>query len=358
MIGEVVYLFSFDIANELATSKIGKILGQTPEPLDIRRDHTSPRDVPLHQPLAVEPGTMFSCDGKPVRVQVRVYDIGVVSVLLRLAIETDAIKKLIPYHRTLLSNGRDFGAAANEICQQVVKDITSAIIKPGIATEPEAYTIFCLTDLDGTTSVPEWLGKHQREVAGLLSDIDPNRLADSQIAEVIRRQQSFEISDLVVLDWDAALVVDLSGYVDDVLYVIELANVQLEEFRVIDQTLDRQFGSLYQLVERQPGFKLNATSALLRQLRSLSIDFAKLTDEVTHITKFLGDWYLARVYLSARERFHLDQWASSVEHRLEKLDDLYSVVRSEVSERRMLWLEIIIVVFFAIDVWALFFWKK
>ena len=93
-------------------------------------------------------------------------------------------------------------------------------------------------------------------------------------------------------------------------------------------------------------------------MRSLAIDFAKLTDEVTHITKFLGDWYLARVYLIARERFHLDQWSASVEQRLEKLEDLYSVVRGEVSERRMLWLEIVIVVFFAIDVWAIFFWKN
>lgn len=358
MIGEVVYLFSYDVANELLTSKIGKILGKHPEPLDIRRDHTSPRDVPLHRPLAVEPGTMFSCDGKPVRVQVRVYDIGVVSVLLRVPVETESIEKLIPYHRTLLSDGRDFGAAANEICRQVVRDISPALLKPAIVTEPEAYTIFCLTDLGGAVDVPAWFKEHERSVAGLLSDIDPSRLAESQIAEVVRRQQSFEISDLVVLDWDAAFVADLSGYFDDVLYVIELANVQLEEFRVIDQTLDLQFASLYQLVERRPGFKLNATSALLRQLRSLSIDFAKLTDEVTHITKFLGDWYLARVYLSARERFHLDQWAASVEQRLQKLDDLYSVVRGEVSERRMLWLEIVIVVFFAIDVWAIFFWNK
>ena len=35
----------------------------------------------------------------------------------------------------------------------------------------------------------------------------------------------------------AALVVDLTGYVDDVLYALELANLQLEEFRVMDQRL-------------------------------------------------------------------------------------------------------------------------
>jgi hypothetical protein len=84
-------------------------------------------------------------------------------------------------------------------------------------------------------------------------------------------------------------------------------------------------------------------------LRRFRVDVAKLADEVTHITKFFGDWYLARVYLGARDRFYLDQWRASVEQRLAQLDKLYSVVHTEVNEQRMLWLEAIIVIFFAID---------
>jgi hypothetical protein len=38
-----------------------------------------------------------------------------------------------------------------------------------------------------------------------------------------------------------------------------------------------------------------------------------------------------------------------VEQRLAQLDKLYSVAHSEMNEQRMLWLEIIIVIFFAID---------
>ena len=74
---------------------------------------------------------------------------------------------------------------------------------------------------------------------------------------------------------------------------------------------------------------------------------AKFTVEVTHISKFFGDWYLARIYLGARDRFYLDQWRTSVDQRLVQLDKLYSVVHAEVNEQRMLWLEVIIVIFFA-----------
>jgi hypothetical protein len=55
------------------------------------------------------------------------------------------------------------------------------------------------------------------------------------------------------------------------------------------------------------------------------------------------------VYLLARERFHLGQWRASVEQRLEEVDRLYTLTRGDVYERRMLWLEVVIVVFFAVD---------
>jgi hypothetical protein len=46
---------------------------------------------------------------------------------------------------------------------------------------------------------------------------------------------------------------------------------------------------------------------------------------------------------------YLEQWRASVEQRLAQLDKLYSVVHAGVNEQRMLWLEIIIVIFFAFD---------
>jgi len=137
--------------------------------------------------------------------------------------------------------------------------------------------------------------------------------------------------------------------VDDVLYALELANLQLEEFRMMDQRLDKYLDRAYQDLELRPMPLFGAANKVLRQLRRFRVDVAKLADEVTHITKFIGDWYLARIYLGARDRFYLDQWRASVEQRLAQLDKLYSVAHAEVNEQRMLWLEIIIVIFFAID---------
>jgi thymidylate synthase len=151
-------------------------------------------------------------------------------------------------------------------------------------------------------------------------------------------------------------VVDLSGYMDDVLYVLELANLQLEEYRMMDQRLDRYLDRAYNDLKRRRFGLFGTYSATLGTLRLFRVDVTKLNDEVTHISKFFGDWYLARVYLGALERFYLNQWRQSVENRLGQLDQLYSVVNADINNRRMVLLEVLVVIFFAIDLlWIIFF---
>jgi hypothetical protein len=229
------------------------------------------------------------------------------------------------------------------------------LVQPSEPSEPEAYTVFCLTGLGAAQDVNPWLGENRRAIAELLTEAKPGALSEMQVAEVLRISRTYSRADLVVIDWDAALVVDLNGYVDDALYVLELANLQLEEYRVMDQRLDRHLDRAYDDLKRSR-FRLFGTNVkTLSTLRLFRVDVTKLNDEVTHISKFFGDWYLARVYLGAAERFYLNQWRQSVEDRLGQLDQLYSVVNSDINNQRMVWLEVIVVVFFAIDLLLLTF---
>ena len=351
MKGEVVYLYAFDVANEIVTPRVREILSEKPFPFEIRQDRTLPKDMPLYKPLAIEPRPPAAkLHGVPVRLLIRIYDVGVVTVMMRAAFELDAPGDLMVFHNPKLDNGLTLGTVAEKLCAEVCDNLKESIVgRTEFPPSPEAYTVFCLTDLAGAKDANAWLAERRRAVAGLLTETAAEKLSESQVAEVLRIQRSFENTDLVVIDWDAALVVDLSGYVDDVLYALELANLQLEEFRVMDQRLDKYLDRAYDDLERQPRPSFGAANKILRQLRRFRVDVAKLADAATHITKFFGDWYLARVYLGARDRFYLDQWRASVEQRLAQLDKLYSVAHAEVNEQRMLWLEIIIVIFFAID---------
>ena len=360
MKGEVVYLYAFDVANEIITPRVQEILSEKPFPFEIRMDRTLPKDMPLYKPLAIEPHPLpAQLHGAPVRLLIRVYDVGVVTVMMRVAFEAGALADLMPFHNPKLENGETLDAVALKLCAEVCDSLRDLLVgRTEFPPPPEAYTVFCLTDLAGVNDVNRWLGEQRREVAGLLTETAASQLSEAQVGEVLRIQRSFENTDLAVIDWDAALVVDLTGYVDDVLYALELANLQLEEFRVMDRRLDTYLDRAYDDLERRRLPLFGGATKTLRHLRRFRVDVAKLTDEVTHITKFFGDWYLARVYLGARDRFYLDQWRASVEQRLAQLDKLYSVFHAEVNEQRMLWLEAIIVIFFAIDLLILLWVRR
>lgn len=350
MQGEVVYLYAFDVANEIATGRIGEILATRPSPFEIRAAHTVPKDVPFYKPLVIEPPPLRTALGKQtVRLVVRIYDVGVVSVAMRVAVEIDELAGLTPFHHPTLEDGQTFDTAARAMCAEVCHSLRDVLIQPAPLTKPEAYSVFCLTDLGGQTSATAWIATHRRVVAELLTEAGPGTLAEMQIGEVLRLSRSYADTDLIVIDWDAALVVDLDGYVDDVLYVLELANLQLEEYRVMDQRLDKYLNRVYDDLNRRRFGVFGTYSKTLGKLRLFRVDVTRLNDEVSHISKFFGDWYLARVYLSAAERFYLGQWRQSVENRLGQLDDLYSVVNADINNRRMVWLEVLIVIFFAID---------
>src|SRR5208283_5538305 len=82
--GEVVYLYAFDVANEIITQRVQEILSEKPFPFEIRMDRTFPKDMPLYKPLAIEPRPLSArLQGSPVRLLIRIYDVGVVTVMMR-----------------------------------------------------------------------------------------------------------------------------------------------------------------------------------------------------------------------------------------------------------------------------------
>jgi hypothetical protein len=348
--GQVVYLYAFDVANEIVTAEIEDVLSLRPVKFEVRVERNYPRDVPFYRPLAIQlPPLANSLLGRPVQVLVRIYDVGAVTVALSVPFELAGLAELMPLANPKLDAGASLDAAARDICADVCRSLAGALDGPSPPTEPEAYTVFCLSDLGGQQNALDWLDQHRRDVAGVLCDSPPDNLSSPQIEETLRSQISFDTTDLVVCYWDAALVIDLAGNFEGNLYLLELANLQLVEFRVMDQILDRYLRHAYDDLERRQWSLLGVSSRVLHALRTFRVDLTKLADGVTNITKFVGDWYAARVYLAVRERFHLDGWRTNVERRLSQLDQLYSVVHSDINERRMLWLEVIIVVMFAID---------
>src|SRR5262249_21893379 len=161
------------------------------------------------------------------------------------------------------------------LCEHVYRDIGPALVRPSPVGEPETYAAVCLHDLGGPADVEAWLADRRADVAGLLAGLPPDRGSAGQTGEGVRYQRSLTPADAVVLAWDAALVIDLAGPAADVLHTLELANLQLEEFRQMDRALDRFLTNAYADLERRSplGF---GTTAVLRKLRWFRVDLVRL----------------------------------------------------------------------------------
>jgi hypothetical protein len=159
----------------------------------------------------------------------------------------------------------------------------------------------------------------------------------------------------VVIDWNAALILDEPEDFDETLYVMELANLQLAELEAYDRMLDQALERSYRDVLRR---SRRRRSSVLKEVKELRIDLARLSDELSNITKFFGDWHLARVYESVAARFHLSDWHRAVDEKLKTLHDLYQVLNHDQNNQWMLLLEVTIVLLFVIDLVMLFLGVK
>jgi hypothetical protein len=142
-------------------------------------------------------------------------------------------------------------------------------------------------------------------------------------------------------------VIDEPRHFDETVYALELANLQLAELEAIDRLLDDALDRSYRDLNRQPW---RGRSTVLRELRELRVDLTRMSDELLNISKFFGDWHLARIYQNVSARFHLADWHRTVDDKLKSLDSLYQLLHHDLNNRWMLILEVTIVLLFILDV--------
>ena len=291
----------------------------------------------------------------PVRMErtIKLLPVGAISITVCVPFAVDQIKDLVVYHDLTFSNGL-LHEEVRHLAEEVRRELAPFFIRPlPHLLEEEAYTVFCIDSpllrKDGSClNAEEWLEDHRREVASLLTQ-EPNigHLSRQEAEESTCRYLSYYEHDLVVVDWDAALILDEPKNFEETLYILELANLQLAELEAYDRILDDALERSYRDLRARP---MRTRGNILSELREIRIDMARFSDELSNITKFFGDWHLARIYQSISTRFHLAEWHHTIDEKLRTLDNLYQLLNQDRTNRWMLILEATIVLLFIIDV--------
>jgi hypothetical protein len=354
--GEIVYIYAFDVAYDMKREGVGQLMGQPVQQVAIDASKRTPRQHLFYRPQMVHlPAIERTTAMGKVKLSrnIKLLPVGAISITVRVPFEVARLGDLVGYHDLTFAEG-SLHDEVRALAEQVTRELKGYYVRPNerLADE-EAYTVFCihgpLQDCDGQRiSCEEWLEKHRREVAALLTqEPDIDHLSEQEAAESTGRYLSYYDHDLVVVDWDAALVLDQPRNIDETLYVMELANLQLAELEAYDRILDEAVERSYRDLTQRT---LRSRASILSQLGEIRIDLARLSDELSNITKFFGDWHLARVYQALSTRFHLADWHKSIDEKLKTLDDLYQVLKQNQNNRWMLMLELTIVFLFVVDV--------
>ena len=364
-VGEVVYIYAFDIAYDFERKPLRELLGQPVAQFSMDSSKRSPKHLFFYRPQMVRltPLERIGPHG-PVCVQrvVKILPVGAVSITVHVPFAVDRVEDLVEYHDLEFSNGV-LQDEVRQLAEEIRRELAPYLVKPVIdLSQEEAYTVFCMEpptmgSLDGApASAENWLLTNRREVAALLTqEPDIAHLSNQEANESTHLYLSYYESDLVVVDWDAALIIDKPHNFEESLYIMEMANLQLAELEAYDRMLDDALVRSYRDLSNRAS---RNRAEVLRELRDIRIDMARFNDELSNITKFFGDWHLARIYENISARFHLGDWHRSIDRKLKTLDDLYQILKHDQNNRWILMLELTMVLLFVIDLVFLFMGLK
>ena len=82
----------------------------------------------------------------------------------------------------------------------------------------------------------------------------------------------------------------------------------------------------------------------LAHIQALRFDALFILENLENSSKIIGDYYLGQIYARLCEIFNTEGWKWSVERRLDALQDVYDMVKSDAGEKRMVALEVTFII--------------
>jgi hypothetical protein len=312
------------------------------------------RPPPLRFPLGPVVITMPGLAGTPIRsAEATVFDFAGVSLALQLpfCLSRGELRHLaagLAEPPTALA----IVQTARAVLEPLYHRLLPAISKPAWRDNLwEEYFVFQFPP--GPAVEPDTLlDMHAGWLASLLR-LEDEPLSRQEIAEALRLVLRYRNDDLFLPDWAAAVLVDRDGECDETLQAIEFANLQLLEYRHIDQRLDGTLAQADDLLRRAALSFLPAWRGPARPLRvlgELKVEANGLFERTTNALKLVGDQYLARLYRMVSSRYHLAEWEQSIQRKLDVLEGVYQVISTQTSHFRSESLEFIVVLLILIEI--------
>ncbi len=331
---------AFDWGDAIRLEQVRQLVAARAQELP-RRRRTPPsffyRPPPAH--VLLGPVALELAELGPVQASagVTLFDFGAVSLGFHVPFELPA--EALLRQAGSLAESEPLVQKARTVLQPLYQQLLPAVEDPGWQEDlSEDYIVFQLSPelCQRPLSLP-WL-------AGLVH-LESAPLSGEEVGEALRYRLSYSPDDLFVPDWAAAVLIDRDC--EETLQAIEFANLQLLEYRHIDNRLDSSLADAARTVQPHSRTRLplwRFTERPLHRLGELRVEAEGLFERTSNVLKLIGDPYLGRVYRLLAARFYLEAWMENIERKLDVAEGIYKVVSDQASSFRTEFLEVIVVV--------------
>jgi hypothetical protein len=347
--GSLLFLRLIEVADTIDLTRAAEKLGEARR-VRLRRP-VSETLVTAALPLEIDLGPYrlpAALGEAQASARARVYAFGVVSVVVETALAPGTPLAELATPVFVASELAELDDHARLVAKDLVSRFGDALTRPVETGVVEGYSMVVLREVDGDP-----LRDRDALARILLAEPKGKPLAAALCDEVLAHPHRWFADDLVVLHYEAALVVE-PGATEDLATILELALTQLLEFRAYDAEIDRELDRVYAHLARagHRGWWLFGTStfASARDTMQRLVELAELADSADNATKFASDLYLANLYLDALERFRVADWRGSVQRKLALFTRAYELLKDESDVRRSALLELTMVLLVLIEV--------
>ncbi|PKL07197.1 MAG: hypothetical protein CVV53_00665 [Spirochaetae bacterium HGW-Spirochaetae-9] len=351
---EIVHLYVYDIGRAVDLTKAASLIPAYPD-IGFGKRRDTPSSLTLPKPLVLTLNT-DECDGAcfdKFTAVAKIYDDGALTLVVRFRTRSTftslAAKSNLPVSD---ANGADsVEQFADSSFQMVVNAIKDAVtgLKENWVFDKETYTAFCILECPGGS--PEaFLHQNRDLAAALLAGEEPGVLHESQVRQILEKPMSYRKEDIAIFDFDRCIIIDPARDYEDVLLIAEHANYRLIELRVLDNLLDRWLDEAEKDIRKiyltggkaRPGQR--SVKLKLGRLQTLRFDALFTLENLDNSSKIIGDYFLGLIYERLCGIFNTDSWKLSVGKRLDALQNVYELLKSDTAEKRMLTLEVVFIV--------------
>jgi hypothetical protein len=348
--GQLIGLFSFDIGYEIDLERARALVAQGHAGgLERRRaapPHLRYATPPLRAPLGTQP-VPLGAGTVEAAASVVIHEFGAVTIVFQAPLAAEL--ETLPALTSSLTGAGPLEDAARVLLEDVFTRCAPAVVKPTLNEFVEDYYVIQIDDFEPPIEIAALLASARGTLASALR-CEPSALSDAEVDEVFRTRVSYYPDDLVVTEWNVALIVDTDWV--DAVHVLEYLNVQLLELRFYDASLDARVNEMYERTAVRPRrlpLSYGPHRRAIEELAGIRIDVATIFERIHNALKLSGDLYLAKIYARTADRLAVRAWEESVGRKLDVLQQMYDLLVERVTTARAEALEMTIIVLIAVE---------